>query len=365
MRRLKAFFAGWRGLGRFWACILLVVTYGTVTLQWLGPVDQDRAPASDLPHLALLTPSGVAPSAKSLAEAAKPASRAKPPAFSPDQPGRDTPGPVNDPDPALLEPVSESPTDALPRIAPDGRKAMRLYAAGFDASSLRPRVGMLVAGFGQTLADTKRAINDLPGGVSFAVSPYGRNLEPLLAVSRLAGHEYFVSIPMEPPGFPMNDPGPRALMTNLSPEQNLPKLDWILSRMTGYVGATAVLGALRGERFIDVPEQINPVLADLDRRGLVYVDPRAGQGPLPHAWSRSIDLVIDEPASSADIDLKLSQLEALARSRGSALGLATAPRPVTVERIAAWTTGLANRGFGLTPVSALMLPAASDTQASR
>jgi polysaccharide deacetylase 2 family uncharacterized protein YibQ len=69
-----------------------------------------------------------------------------------------------------------------------------------------------------------------------------------------------------------------------------------------------------------------------------------------------VDLVIDEPATAADIDARLAALEAMARDHGTALGLAVAPRPVTVERIAAWTNGLANRGLALAPVSALMLP---------
>ncbi|MBV8616074.1 MAG: divergent polysaccharide deacetylase family protein, partial [Acetobacteraceae bacterium] len=40
--------------------------------------------------------------------------------------------------------------------------------------------------------------------------------------------------------------------------------------------------------------------------------------------------------------------------RGSALGLAGAVRPVTVERVAAWTSQLAAQGIALAPVSALV-----------
>ncbi len=49
--------------------------------------------------------------------------------------------------------------------------------------------------------------------------------------------------------------------------------------------------------------------------------------------------MIDEPATPAEIDAKLARLAKLAREKGSALGLATAVRPVTVDRIAAWATG--------------------------
>ena len=361
MRRVAAFFQGWRGLRRFWGLTLLVLAIGGGTLEVLGP------------------PQSAGPSVRGHAEPPRTVTR-KPDAAQEqmairvvpipvvpraDRPGRDTPGPVNDPDPALLEPVAGSATEALPRVASDGRKPMRLYAAGFDVSTTRPRVGLLLAGIGLGFADSKKAIVDLPGEITLAVSPYAVNAGPLLSSARLAGHEYLLSVPMEPLGFPLNDPGPNALMTTLSPEQNLPRLHWALARLQGYVGATAVLGAMKGERLADMAEQMSPLLAELDRRGLIYVGPPAPRGPMPSAWSSTIDVVIDEPASAADIIGKLAELEALARDRGSALGLATAPRPITVERIAAWTTGLANRGLALTPVSALVLPPAADKEAPR
>ena len=80
------------------------------------------------------------------------------------------------------------------------------------------------------------------GGVTLAISPYAANPDQLLTAARAAEHEYLLSIPMEPQGFPLNDPGPQALMTTLPPEENRQRLDWALSRIAGYVGATGALG---------------------------------------------------------------------------------------------------------------------------
>ena len=98
---------------------------------------------------------------------------------------------------------------------------------------------------------------------------------------------------------------------------------------------------------------MRPVLQTLAERGLLYVDPRPGSPYPSGVWGRSIDLVIDEPAVRPEIETKLAQLEQIARDKGSALGLAGAVRPVTVDRIAAWANGLAGRGLALAPVSAL------------
>ena len=341
------FFGGWRGLRRFWGLLLVGLMGTAATLQMLGP---PQPPPARVPEPAARPEAPPAPEVvRQQAPPAAPVDRGK-------GPGRDVPGPVNDPDPALLEPVAGSATDVLPRIAADGRQPMRVYAAGFDPTTTRPRVGVLIAGVGLNVAASRRAIADLPGAVSLAVSPYTDNPEPLLASARLRGHEYLLSLPMEPLRFPLNDAGPNALLTTLSPQQNLPRLIWALSRLQGYAGATDILGAMRGERLADMPEQMAPIMAELSRRGLMYVAAPNQASPAPSAWSKAVDLVIDDPATAADIDARLAVLEAMARDHGAALGLIETPSPVAVERLAAWASGLSNRGLALAPVSALMLP---------
>ena len=111
---------------------------------------------------------------------------------------------------------------------------------------------------------------------------------------------------------------------------------------------------MRGERFASLSEEMDPVLKEFARRGLLYVDPRPGTAALPLVWGRTVDLVIDEPGGAVDIDDKLARLARLAREKGSALGFAGAVRPVTIQRLTAWANGLAADGLALAPVSALV-----------
>jgi polysaccharide deacetylase 2 family uncharacterized protein YibQ len=107
-----------------------------------------------------------------------------------------------------------------------------------------------------------------------------------------------------------------------------------------------------------------PVLDSLADRGLLYVDTRPSRQPLPRVWSHGVDVVIDEPAVRTEIEAKLARLEEIARDKGNALGLAGATRPVTVDRIAAWTNGLAAKGLALAPVSAIVAaPRAKEAEA--
>lgn len=342
---------GWRGLGVFWATVLSIFGATAIVLQLLGT-----------PRLPPAPPARPAIPATAPAVPRRPLAELRPEMPPADRPGRDTPGPVADPDPSLLEPGPGGPGAMLPRIAEDGRRPDQFYAAGFDHTTRRPRIGIIVAGIGLNRADSERAIHDLPGGVTLAVSPYATGLAPLLAEARMAEHEYLLSIPMEPQGFPANDPGQRALMTTLSRTDNLDRLHWLLAHVQGYVGVTNALGGtLRGERFAGMARKMDPILADLSQRGLLYVDARpAGAGGAPvqnYVWSRDIDLVVDQPED--DIDIKLAQLEEIARDKGAALGLVDAPTPVAVAHVAAWASGLMDRGLILAPVSALMRPPAN------
>jgi polysaccharide deacetylase 2 family uncharacterized protein YibQ len=237
---------------------------------------------------------------------------------------------------------------------------MHVYASGFDPTTLRPRVGILIAGVGMSEADSMAAIRTLPSAATLAISPYAGNIDRMLSAARMAGHEYLLSIPMEPQGYPMNDPDDRhALMTALSPQENLKRLRWVLSRSAGYVGVTSALGPMRGERLMGNPEQIGSVLTEVAQRGLLFVDARPAWLGLPLAWSRSVDVVIDDdPVNEATLDARLDALSKLARDNGSALGLVSVPRPKTLERVAAWSNTLLAKGLILAPVTALVQPPA-------
>jgi hypothetical protein len=355
--------SGWRGLARFWAGLLGLSAVISGVLQILGPppvpVTAKGPAGQQSPLVAHLDPNSVPHPPAAQSAAAKTTAAAKPVA-PPVRPGRNMPGPIADPDPAMLDPVASDPKLVLPRISIDGRPPMSAYAAGFDSSTLRPRVGVLLAGIGTTEADSMAAIKTLPGGITLAIAPYVTDISRLLGVARLNEHEYLLSLPMEPQGYPVNDPDDRvALMTSLAPAENLARLHAILGRITGYAGVTDALGSMHGERLAALPDQFDAVLEEVAARGLLFVDARAGQPRLPHVWSRAADIVLDDdPLNATSLDQRLDALTHLALDKGSALAVGSAPRPVTVERLAAWANTLASKGLALAPVSALVLPPA-------
>ena len=334
-----------RALGLFWGAVLIILGAGAVTLQLLGPPPPLQQPKL-APKLASVPPSSPVGRVPAGGAMATPSAPPKPGAV------------IAAPDPALLEPSQSDPGASLPRIGADGRQPMQVYAAGYDPADTRPHIALLVADIGMSMQDSDNAIRALPSAVSLAFSPYANKPEALLAAARERGHESLIALPLEPQNAPLNDAGNFTLLTGASRAVNTRRLDWALSRITGYVGATGALGPLHGERFAEAVDQMGPVLDELASRGLLYIDPRTARTPISTApaFGRAVDLVIDEPAVRTQIDAKLTGLEQFARDHGSAVGLVNDPAPLTIDRIATWAAGLSQRGFVLTPVSALARP---------
>lgn len=370
---------GWRILGRVWAGIGAVLGGGALLLAALGPPEAtvpalaaadppaaEAAPSAapaGAPSGAPASPPGAAAPVLASAPPASAASAAAPAPAAPTPPAPDPPPlveaalreaagadrPIPPPDPALLEPNRQG---AIPRVGPDGRTSIRAYGRAFDRGDQRPRAAIVVGSIGLSGPLSEDAIGRLPPQVALAVSPYARALDPVLERARARGMETLVALPLEPAGYPLNDPGDRALLTGLALVENLDRLDWALTRFGGYVGAIGALGGMRGERFAAMPELLGTVQDVLRIRGLLYIEARPGGPAPPRAWGRAVDVVLDEPATRSEIERRLAELERLARERGTALGLAGDPTPVLVDRLVAWAAGLEQRGVVLAPVTA-------------
>jgi polysaccharide deacetylase 2 family uncharacterized protein YibQ len=254
----------------------------------------------------------------------------------------------------------------IPRIGIDGTKVMTAYAgtaAIAPDKADRPRIAVVVGGLGISAGTTAEAMAKLPAAVTFAFAPYGGDLGRLTGRARGEGHELLLQIPMEPFDYPDNDPGPQTLLTTLSPDQNVDRMQWLMSRMQGYVGVANFMGA----RFTATEGALAPVLRETAKRGLLYVDdgssPRslasqiAGANSLPFVKA---DVTIDSVATPSEIDRALVRLEATARENGAAVGMATA-LPVSIDRLTQWAKSVGDRGFVLVPITAIVAKTKSAT----
>jgi polysaccharide deacetylase 2 family uncharacterized protein YibQ len=251
--------------------------------------------------------------------------------------------------------VERSRYGLLPRIGDDGTRPLEAYARPVEVPPAMKRVAIVIGGIGVAGQATAAALADLPVAVTLAFAPYGSALQRTVAEARAAGHEILLQIPLEPYGYPQVDPGPHTLTTRASAADNLDNLHWLMGRLTTYVGAVNYMGA----RFTGEPAAMAPLLSELGRRGLLYLDdgssPRSGSVAPPAAAAPMLhaDIVLDADTTPAAIDQRLDELAAIASRRGSAIATGSA-FPATVDRVAAFAKAAAARGVVLVPITALL-----------
>ena len=258
------------------------------------------------------------------------------------------------PIPAVTEKTDQGP---LPRIGEKGAKPFDAYSQMTPmavAQSNWPKITLVLGGMGLNARLTKKAVDALPGDVTLGFAPYGDNLQAQVNAARAEGHEILLQVPMEPVGYPGNNPGPSTLLSDAKPEQNLAALKWLMSRFAGYSGITNYMGA----RLLVTEDALRPVMKEVQSRGLVYLEdasvtmtlsPRVAQD-LRLPLQRST-MVIDTDPTAPAIKAALARLEKEATRTGTAIATGSG-LDVTIETVAEWAKTLQEKGILLVPVSA-------------
>jgi polysaccharide deacetylase 2 family uncharacterized protein YibQ len=256
------------------------------------------------------------------------------------------------PEPDMLE---QSPQGPLPIVAPDGRRPLDIYARPWSGAR-GARVAIVIGGLGLSQTGSQQAIRTLPPEVTLAFSPEGNSLLRWMQAARQDGHEVLIQIPLEPYDYPRVNPGRNTLTVGASPAATLENLHRTMGRITNYTGVMNYMGA----RFTAEPDAMTPVIQDIAKRGLLYLDDGtsarskaegiAAQQGAPFA---AADLLIDASQDRGTILKKLDELERIARAKGTAIATGSA-FDVTVEAVTSWANEAKARGIEIVPVSALV-----------
>lgn len=282
-----------------------------------------------------------------------------PPAAVPEQPmfrGADQaptydslPKRITDPKPLPPAPIEgmwrQSAYGPLPVVPRDGRLPWKIYGRPFEATPGKPRMAVVVAGLGLDKDATEAAIAKLPAEVTLAFSPYAGGLDKWVKKARDAGHEVILMLPAEAAGFPARDPGPWGLLVNNQVEDNIGRLEQVLSRAPGAVGVLAPEGAFVRS------DKLSPVLAALKDRGLIFLgDGAKVDVDLPQA---AVTATLDTDLFRDAIEARLGVAARAAKDNGTGL-LVVAPRPVAFDRLVGWLDRLGDQGIVLAPATAIV-----------
>lgn len=255
------------------------------------------------------------------------------------------------PNDALLE---DSPHGRLPIVGPGGQRPMDQYARPWSGAR-GTRIAIVVGGLGLSQTGTQRAIRDLPPSVTLAFAVSGNSLQRWMQEARRAGHEILIQVPFEPFDYPANDPGPGTLLTKMSAKDNLGRLHQAMGEITNYTGVMNYLGG----RYLSDAGALEPVLRDISKRGLLFLDDGTSAQSktaivakaieLPHAFG---DMTLDGQLQKDAILKKLDELERIAGRKGTAIGVASA-FDESIDAIRQWSEEVSQRGIEIVGVSSL------------
>ncbi|PKA39202.1 hypothetical protein CWR43_34110 [Rhizobium sullae] len=255
------------------------------------------------------------------------------------------------PNESLLE---DGPFGRLPIIGPDGRRPMDQYARPWSGAR-GTRVAIVVSGLGLSQTGTQRAIKKLPEEVTLAFAASGNSLQRWMQEARRDGHEILMQVPLEPFDYPANNPGPETLLISKSPGKNIENLHRAMAEITNYTGIMNYLGG----RFLSNPDAMEPVMRDISKRGLLFLDDGSSAQSkteavakgteLPYAFA---DLQLDGQVEVNSILKKLDELERIAKRNGQAIGVASA-FDESIDAISKWSEEAGMRGIEIVGVAAL------------
>jgi uncharacterized protein len=256
------------------------------------------------------------------------------------------------PNDSLLE---DTPYGRLPITGPDGRRPMDQYARPWSGTR-GTRIAIVLSGLGLSQAGTQRAIQQLPEEITFAFAASGNSLQRWMQDARRGGHEILLQVPLEPFDYPANDPGPDTLLTTKPVARNIESLHRAMGEITNYTGVMNYLGG----RFLSDPKAMEPVMRDISKRGLLFLDDGtsaqsktavvAKGTELPYAFA---DLQLDNQVDTNAILQKLDELERIARRNGQAIGVASA-FDESIDAISKWSEEATMRGIEIVGVAALV-----------
>ncbi len=231
--------------------------------------------------------------------------------------------------------------------------AWRQFAAKPEAT-ISPKIVIIIDDLGLD-EEASNELAALPGPYTLAFLPYADNLEAQTTSVKKAGHELLVHLPMQSHR-ETADPGKNALLKGLSFEEFGQRMEWNLSRFSGYVGINNHMGSMLTED----PALMVRLMARLRRDGLLFVDSLTTPNSVGKRAAKAIDVpflardvFLDNERNADYINRQLATTERIAKLRGYAIAIGH-PYPETLSVLKKWQGTLEFKGFRLVPLSQVM-----------
>ncbi len=195
----------------------------------------------------------------------------------------------------------------------------------------------------------------IPGPIAMSILPFESKSQEVLELAKNYHKPALLHMPMEPLESTGKNPGPEALLILMSPEQVTLTLGKALDSLPGIAGVNNHMGSA----FTAMSEMMDPVLKEINRRGLFFLDSRTSGRSVGYQLGQELGMKICERKIFLDnlqdpemIAQKLAELCRIAKEEGFAIGIGH-PYPETIRVLGERIDLLKSSGCELTPIQEL------------
>jgi len=256
--------------------------------------------------------------------------------------------------PVPERPVTEAPGTEKPVPPPTEKATPTTKAPKERVSGLR--IAILIDDIGADLSPVKNLLK-IEAPISFAVLPHMPRGAAAADMIHKAGRDVLLHLPMEPRSYPKEKPGPGALLTTMDDSELRKVLTGNLDAVPHISGVNNHMGSL----FTEDEEKLAIVMAELEKRGLFFIDSRT----TPYSKAAKVSQDIGIPFASRRIFIDNGQdytktcqilLDVLNKTKdgNSTLLLIGHPYPNTVSALAKIVPELKSRGVEVVSVSSMV-----------
>jgi len=250
-------------------------------------------------------------------------------------------------------PQPQGDEQAEPSTPPPQPAPLAIVPPPHVPKGMAPEIAIVIDDVGLDLRGSERAIN-LPAYVTLSFMPYATRLREQTRAARDKGHELLLHMPMEPLGDA--DPGPDALLTSLSLDDNRLRLQTALASFVGFDGVNNHMGS----KFTADRDDMAMVMDELKQRHLFFLDSRTSPQSVGYAVARAQglptvarDIFLDDDQSPRAIKQQLEQTEIIARRRGYAVAIGH-PHEATLQVLEEWLPQAEARGYHFVPINSFI-----------
>jgi polysaccharide deacetylase 2 family uncharacterized protein YibQ len=220
---------------------------------------------------------------------------------------------------------------------------------------VRPKMAIVIDDLGSD-EEIAREIFQLNLPITFSILPFTSHSKSIAKEAHRKGREIILHLPMEPHGYPQNQPGEGVLLSEMDESA-------LLRQLSKDIEAVPYIGGVSnhmGSRLMEDQEKLKILLSDLKGRGLFFLDSRTTPQTLGFQTAKVLGLrsaertvFLDHTLDENSIKQKIDELIQHALSTGRAIGIGH-PHPSTVKSLKEAIPRIKEKGIEVVPLSSLM-----------